>query len=66
MSLPPPPPGLDLSETQQPRILAINITFLSLALTTVILRFLSRRISKAMIWWDDLLVGIAMVLQHEA
>ncbi len=56
-----PPPGVDLSETQVPRILGVNIATFALAVTTIVLRFVSRRLSRAPLWWDDWLMIPAIV-----
>lgn len=56
-----PPAGIDLSETQVPRILGVNIATLALAAIAICLRFLSRRLSRAQFWWDDWLMLPAIV-----
>ena len=56
-----PPPGVDLSETQVPRILGVNIATYILALIAINLRFVSRRLSRAPFWWDDWLMIPAIV-----
>ena len=56
-----PPVGLDLSESQIPRILGVNIATLILAIFAVALRFISRRVSNAKFWWDDWLTLPALV-----
>ena len=56
-----PPPGIDLSETQVPRMLGINISTFVLAVISIILRFVSRRLSRAHFWWDDWLMISAIV-----
>ena len=56
-----PPAGLDLSESQVPRILGVNIATLILAILAVALRFISRRVSNAKFWWDDWLTLPALV-----
>ena len=56
-----PPPGIDLAETQVPRILGVNIATFTLAIIAIILRFVSRRISRAPFWWDDWLMIPAIV-----
>ena len=42
--------------------LAVNITY-ALALVSVALRFVSRRLARSQLWWDDLFVVLAMVCQ---
>ena len=59
--LPPPPPGLNLAETQVPRILGVNIATYVLAVIAVSLRFVSRRLVRSYLWWDDWLMVLALV-----
>lgn len=56
-----PPPGIDLSETQVPRILGVNIATYALACVAIVLRFISRRLSRAHLGWDDWLMIPAIV-----
>lgn len=56
-----PPSGINLSETQVPRILGVNIATFALACTAIVLRFISRRLSRATLWWDDWLMIPAIV-----
>ena len=57
----PPTSPTDLSASKGPQILAAVATTYVLATIAVILRFVSRRISKAQLWWDDWLIIIALV-----
>ena len=61
MALPPPPPGVDLQDTQVPRILAVNIATFTLAVMAIILRFTARRLTRQPYWWDDWLMLPAIV-----
>ncbi|KAL8644847.1 MAG: hypothetical protein Q9210_007041 [Variospora velana] len=54
-------PGFDLYANQQGRIIASSIAFIILTTGFVSLRLLSRRLSGARFWWDDLLAVIALV-----
>ena len=56
-----PPADLNLSETQIPRILGINIATFAIAIISVVLRFVSRQLSSAQLWWDDWLIVSALV-----
>ncbi|KAL8821621.1 MAG: hypothetical protein Q9223_000364 [Gallowayella weberi] len=56
-----PPPGTDLSATQVPRILGVNIATFCLAVIAIILRFTARRLTRAAFWWDDWLMIPAIV-----
>lgn len=56
-----PPPGLDLSATQVPRILGVNIATFCLAVIAITLRFTARRLTHAAFWWDDWLMIPAIV-----
>ena len=46
---------------QVPKLLGTIITFDILAFTAVVLRFVSRRISHASLWWDDWFIIAALV-----
>ncbi|KAL9047561.1 MAG: hypothetical protein Q9206_006665 [Seirophora lacunosa] len=54
-------PGFDLYANQQGRIIASSVAFIVLTTAFVSLRLLSRRLSRAGLWWDDYLAVIAMV-----
>ena len=56
-----PPPGIDLSETQVPRLLAVTFATFALATIAVVLRFVSRRLVHTYLWWDDWLIVVAWV-----
>lgn len=58
---PPPPPGLDLSETRQPLVLGISISVWLLAMLSIALRVVSRRIKGASLWWDDWIILVSIV-----
>ena len=47
---------LDLSASQQPRILASNIVVYCFVVIVVVLRFASRKLAGAGFWWDDWLI----------
>lgn len=64
MALPPPPPGLDLTETQVPRILGVNISTFVIAIVAVALRFVCRRMNRAPLWWDDWLMIPSLVMAN--
>ena len=55
-------PGFDLHANQAPRILAISIALMVLSGLAVMLRFLSRMLSKAGLWWDDWVILTALVI----
>ncbi|KAL8955608.1 MAG: hypothetical protein Q9193_006603 [Seirophora villosa] len=54
-------PGFDLEANQQGRIIASGVAFIVLTTAFVSLRLLSRRLSRARLWWDDYLAVIALV-----
>ena len=56
-----PPPGIDLSESQVPRLLGVNIATFCLAVIAIMLRFTARRLTHAAFWWDDWLMLPAIV-----
>ncbi|KAL8698796.1 MAG: hypothetical protein Q9224_001689 [Gallowayella concinna] len=51
-----PPAGTDLSATQVPRILGVNIATFCLAVIAIVLRVTARRLTRAAFWWDDWLM----------
>ncbi|KAL8627300.1 hypothetical protein Q9189_006992 [Teloschistes chrysophthalmus] len=51
-----PPLGMDLTASQVPRILGVNIATFCLAVIAIVLRFTARRLSRAAFWWDDWLM----------
>ncbi|KAF4633301.1 hypothetical protein G7Y89_g4820 [Cudoniella acicularis] len=53
MDGPPMPAGINLSDNSQPRIIAAVTVSWALAISAVVLRFISRKISGAGFWWDD-------------
>ncbi|KAL8994842.1 MAG: hypothetical protein Q9188_006953 [Gyalolechia gomerana] len=53
-------PGFDLYANQQGRIIATSAALIILTAVFVLLRLLSRRLSRAGLWWDDLLAVIAL------
>lgn len=57
-----PRPGLDLQADQGPRIVTSMIALIVLPTLFVIARLLSRRLSRAGYWYDDLLVSLACAL----
>ena len=59
--LTPPAPGLNLDASQQPRIIAASVVLIAISTVAVALRFLSRMVSKAGLWWDDWTMLAAMV-----
>ena len=61
MALPPPPPGIDLQDTQVPRILGVNISTYTLAVIAICLRLTARRLTRLPFWWDDWLMLPAIV-----
>lgn len=61
MPLPPPPPDVDLGDTQVSRILAVNIATFMLAVIAISLRFTARRLTSLPHWWDDWLMLPAIV-----
>lgn len=65
MSLPPPPPGLDIYEDRSGRVMASVLAPAILAIIAVFLRIWARYLSKAKFYWDDYLILVALVrLQH--
>lgn len=59
---PPIPAGTDLHADQGTRIISATIALIILPTIFVILRFLSRYIARAGLWWDDALVTAALIL----
>lgn len=48
-------------EDRTPEVRAILVILLPMTIIAVALRFLSRRLAKARIWWDDWLVLLSLV-----
>lgn len=61
MSLPPPPHGTDLSEDRRPEVITVSVLVSSLAIFSVVLRIVSRRIMGVRIWLDDWLIIASLV-----
>ena len=57
----PPSPGLNVHANSGPKIIAVSVTLIVIAAIAVILRFVSRILSKAGLWWDDWAILLAMV-----
>ncbi|KAJ5811861.1 hypothetical protein N7474_008162, partial [Penicillium riverlandense] len=56
-----PPAGMDLSESLGPQIIGADMALLALATIAVIVRYISRSMSKAKFWWDDWVLAVALV-----
>ena len=56
-----PYPGLDINDTQSPRIIGTCITLIVITTAAVALRFLARHLSRAGLWWDDWTILGALV-----
>lgn len=52
-TIPPIPPGTDLTADEGPRIIAANVALIVLPTVFVILRFVSRKIARAGLWVLD-------------
>ncbi|KAK8124078.1 hypothetical protein PG999_003996 [Apiospora kogelbergensis] len=63
MALPPPPPGLDLSESRTTEINGTLIGMFSLATVTISLRMFSRRLKGNPIWVEDWLALVGWIAQ---
>ena len=59
----PPMPSSDLADNAQANVYAACCTCLPIALITLVLRFIARRLMKAKLWYDDLFIVVAMVGQ---
>ncbi|KAJ6439443.1 integral membrane protein [Purpureocillium lavendulum] len=55
-ALPPPPPGIDLTQDRRPDIVATSAVTLVLAILAVVLRIVSRHIKRVPLWIDDWLI----------
>lgn len=56
-----PPPGINIHADQRGRIIGSSVAILVITLTSVALRLLSRRLSRAGLWWDDYLTIVALI-----
>lgn len=61
MSLPPPPPDVDLTEDLGPQIVSATVTVMALATVAVIVRFASRLSMRIPLKWDDWLILVSLV-----
>jgi len=57
-----PPPGLNLNDEAQTKIVGSLFTTWTLAVIAVLLRFVSRKIAKAGLWVDDWLMLSALII----
>lgn len=55
-----------LMDSRQHQVVAIIAIFLTLAIISVFLRLISRKISKAKFWWDDYLIVLGLVMSFFA
>lgn len=62
---PPPPAGLDLDETRQPQVIAVAVILWLVAVLSVVLRIVSRRIKNARLWLDDWIIIASVVSSSE-
>ncbi|MCJ1408687.1 hypothetical protein MMC19_002762 [Ptychographa xylographoides] len=62
----PDSPGLDITANQSPRIIGVSVTLIVIATVAVVLRFVSRLVSKAGLWWDDWMIVAALVVSWGA
>ncbi|MCJ1384101.1 hypothetical protein MMC17_007217 [Xylographa soralifera] len=60
--LTPDTPGLDINATEAPKIIAVSVVLIILSTAAVVLRFVSRMMSKAGLWWDDWIIVAALVM----
>lgn len=61
MALPPPPEGLDLTETRVPEILGSLVTTWLCAIVAVGLRLIARKLQGSKLYADDWLVTFGLV-----
>lgn len=59
-----PPPDINLKADKGPHVIGAGITLIILPTVFVILRFVSRGIARAGLWWDDLLVVVSLLLNY--
>ena len=57
----PPPPDVDLQQVHSQRVLVLGIVLLVISNLTVGLRFFCRRLLRTPLWWDDLLIALALL-----
>lgn len=57
----PPPPGIDIYADQRSRIIGSSVAIIVITITSVGLRLLSRKLSRAGFWWDDYLTIVALI-----
>ncbi|KAJ0122137.1 hypothetical protein J7T55_002649 [Diaporthe amygdali] len=60
-SLPDPPPGLDLTETNVPRFVASTSLTWAMAVACVGMRFWARKLTRSGFWWDDWIILTSII-----
>lgn len=60
-SLPDPPPGLDLTQTNVPRFVASTCLTWVMGVACVGLRFFARKLTRGGFWWDDWIILTTLV-----
>jgi hypothetical protein len=58
------PPGIDLSSSQQPKLQGAILSMWLLAVLAVALRFTSRWLARAGLWWDDWTLLLCLVFAN--
>jgi hypothetical protein len=56
-----PDPGFDLHANQSGILANVAIAMMVLSLVSVVLRMVSRKITRVALWWDDWLIFVALV-----
>ena len=59
-------PGVDLEDSQGPEMNAVAVAFIVLSLVTLVLRFLSRRLTQVSLGTDDWLIVVAAVRSNKS
>lgn len=59
-----PPSPEYLAEDESAGVFVVAIVCTVLAVAAVILRFVSRSMAKAKLWWDDYTILVALVRMH--
>ena len=56
-----PYPGLNVNDSQGPRIIGTSVTLIVISTLALVLRFVARHLSRAGLWWDDWTILAALV-----